>query len=82
MSQSITIICPNPKFYSCAVTISQRINSGHILIEDTKKKSSSLYSLQVDENGVSLIDSNLASHGPVKVDFVNGSIGHLSLIHI
>jgi 16S rRNA (guanine1516-N2)-methyltransferase len=58
------------------VTISQRINSGHILIEDTKKKSSSLYSLQVDENGVSLIDSNLASHGPVKVDFVNGSIGH------
>ena len=76
MSQSITIICPNPKFYSRAVTISQRINSGHILIEDTKKKSSSLYSLQVDENGVSLIDSNLASHGPVKVDFVNGSIGH------
>ena len=76
MSQSITIICPNPKFYSRAVTISQRINSGHILIEDTKKKSSSLYSLQVDENGVSLIDSNLASHGPIKVDFVNGSIGH------
>ena len=76
MSQSITIICPNPKFYSRAVTISQRINSGHILVEDTKKKSSPFYSLQVDENGVSLIDSNLASHGPVKVDFVNGSIGH------
>ncbi len=76
MSQSITIICPNPKFYSRAVTISQRINSGHILVEDTKKKSSPFYSLQVDENGVSLIDSNLASHGPIKVDFVNGSIGH------
>ena len=76
MSQVITIICPNRKYYNRAVTISKRVNSGHIFVEDTKKNPSSFYSLQVDENGVSLIDSNLASHGPVKVDFVNGSIGH------
>ena len=76
MSQVISIICPNRKFYSRAVAISKRVNAGHILVEDVKTESSSLYSLQVDEDGVSLIESNFASHGPVKVDFVNGSIGH------
>ena len=76
MSQVITIICPNRKFYSRAVAISKRVNAGHILVEDVNTESSSFFSLQVDEDGVSLIESNLASHGPVKVDFVNGSIGH------
>jgi 16S rRNA (guanine1516-N2)-methyltransferase len=76
MPHVIPIICPNRKFYSRAVTISQRVNSGNVLVKDAEAKSSSVYSLQIDENGVSLINSNLASHGPVKVDFVNGSIGH------
>ena len=76
MSQVITIICPDRRFYDHALIISQRVNSGHILVEDTLTKSLSAYSLQVDENGVSLIDSNFNNHGPVRVDFVNGSVGH------
>ena len=53
MSQVITIICPNRKFYSRAVAISKRVNAGHILVENVKTESSSFYSLQVDEDGVS-----------------------------
>jgi 16S rRNA (guanine1516-N2)-methyltransferase len=72
----INIFCKNKQFYDRARRLSKKLNSVDVVTELPPNESTPVYFLQVNENGVSLIHHGLSSHGPIRVDFVNGRVDY------